>query len=93
MSIGFCAQDSTFFLLMNNRAVLGDDMPKGGSRVLWNTLMGIACGLATLGASWSIWAKSGWYGVGGVVALVTLAVFVQLTRSSTPVAATTDGEA
>ena len=84
----------TFFLLMNNRAVLGDDLPKGGSRVLWNTLMGIACGLATLGAGWSIWAKAGWYGVGGVVALVTLTLFVHLTRSPTPVAtAASDGEA
>ena len=83
----------TFFLLMNNRAVLGDDLPKGGSRVLWNTLMGIACGLATVGAGWVIWDKSGWYGVAGVVALVALALYVQFTRSPTPVsAAATDGE-
>lgn len=75
----------TFFLLMNNKAVLGDDLPKGGSRVIWNSLMGIACGLATIGAGWSIWAKAGYYGVAGVVALVTLALFVQFTRSSAPV--------
>jgi phage-related holin len=83
----------TFFLLMNNRAVLGDDMPKGISRLIWNTLMGIACGLATVGAGWAIWSKCHWYGVGGVVALVALALYVQFTRSPTPVsAAATDGE-
>ena len=84
----------TFFLLMNNKAVLGDDLPRGRSRVIWNSLMGIACGLATIGAGWSIWAKAGYYGVAGVVALVALALFVQFTRSSTPVAvATSDNDA
>lgn len=84
----------TFFLLMNNRAVLGDDLPKGGSRIIWNLLMGIACCLATIGAGWSIWAKAGYYGVGGVVALVGLALFVHFTRSKVPVAvAATESEA
>jgi hypothetical protein len=83
----------TFFLLMNNKAVLGDDLPKGGSRVIWNLLMGVACGLATIGAGWSIWAKAGYYGVAGVIALVTLALFVHFTRSPTPVAvAATDSD-
>ncbi len=84
----------TFFLLMNNKAVLGDDLPKGGSRIIWNVLMGIACCLATIGAGWSIWSKAGYYGVGGVVALVTLALFVHFTRSTAPVAvAATESEA
>ena len=78
----------TFFLLMNNRAVLGDDLPKGGSRIIWNLLMGIACALATIGAGWSVWDKSGVYGVGGVVALVGLALFVQFTKSPSAVAST-----
>ena len=83
----------TFFLLMNNRAVLGDDLPKGGSRVLWNLLMGVACGLATIGAGWSIWAKAGYYGVAGVVGLVVLALFVHFTRSPAAVAtAAPDGD-
>ena len=83
----------TFFLLMNNRAVLGDDMPKGGSRIIWNLLMGIACCLAAIGAGWSIWSKAGYYGVGGVVALIGLALFVHFTRSPVPVAvAATDSD-
>ena len=74
----------TFFLLMNNKKVLGDDMPRGRSRWIWNTLMGLAVGLATLGAGWSIWAKAGYYGVSGVVAFVLLAIVVHFNRSSSP---------
>ncbi len=39
----------TFFLLMNSRKTLGDKMPKGGMRLLWNVLMVIATTLATIG--------------------------------------------
>jgi hypothetical protein len=84
----------TFFLLMNNRAVLGDDMPKGVSRLIWNTLMGFACVTMTFCACWVVWSKAGWYGVVGVVALVALALFVQFTRSSAMVSVTpTAGDA
>ena len=72
----------TFFLLMNNKMVLGDDMPTGRSRVTWNVLMGMACFLATVGAGWAIWDKARWVGVGAVVAFVALALFVHIQRLS-----------
>jgi Mn2+/Fe2+ NRAMP family transporter len=72
----------TFFLLMNNKKVLGDAMPRGRSRVIWNTLMGLAVGLASLGAGWSIWDKSKWYGVSGVIVFVLLAAVVHVKRKS-----------
>ncbi|MBK1879874.1 divalent metal cation transporter [Pelagicoccus mobilis] len=31
-----------FFLMMNSKSVLGDELPQGGKRVLWNVLMGIS---------------------------------------------------
>jgi Mn2+/Fe2+ NRAMP family transporter len=43
-----------FFYLMNSRKVLGDSMPTGGSRVVWNVLMGIGVALALIGAAISI---------------------------------------
>ncbi len=46
---------STFYLLMIQRSLLGDNMPRGGRRVLWNTLMAIAAGLAAFGSIWSLW--------------------------------------
>jgi Mn2+/Fe2+ NRAMP family transporter len=81
----------TFFLLMNNKKVLGDDMPRGQSRVTWNVLMGIACFLATVGAGWAIWDKAKWVGVGAVVAFVGLALFVHIQRLS-KLAATAQSE-
>lgn len=43
-----------FFLMMNNRKVLGDEMPRGGKRMLINLSMLIAVGLALVGAGVSI---------------------------------------
>ena len=43
-----------FFYLMNNRRLLGDAMPTGLSRLVWNVLMGIAVALAVIGAALSI---------------------------------------
>jgi len=71
-----------FLLLMNSRSVLGDDLPKGGRRVVWNVLMGISLALSTVGAGWSVWSKTGWYGVGGVAALIALAGVVHVMRQN-----------
>ncbi len=43
-----------FFFLMNNKKLLGDDLPKGASRVGWNSMMIIAGLLALSGAAISI---------------------------------------
>lgn len=43
-----------FFCLMNNKKLLGDALPKGRSRIVWNTLMGIGVALACIGAAVSI---------------------------------------
>ncbi len=69
-----------FFLLMNNKAVLGKDMPQGGKRILWNVLMLLALTIATFGAGWAIWSKIQWTGVYLVGAFVALAVVVHFTR-------------
>ena len=46
----------TFFLLMNSKRLLGDAMPRGKARVIWNLLMGTATAIA---AFCSIWGLSG----------------------------------
>ncbi len=66
---------STFFLMMNSKSLLGENIPKGGRRLLWNTLMGIAVTLALLGSVWTIWNKAGVYGIAGLVAFA-LVVFL-----------------
>lgn len=64
----------TFLFCMNSRRVLGDDMPRGGKRVIWNVLMAGAFALSAVGASWSVWSKVGMTGVFGVSAFVVLAI-------------------
>jgi len=74
----------TFFLMMNNRSILGANIPKGGKRLLWNVLMLIALSLSAFGAGWSIWSKAGWYGVAGAGAFLGLAVIVHFIRPPKP---------
>lgn len=71
----------TFLLMMNSKALLGENRPKGGKRILWNTLMGTAASLALVGSVWKIWDATGYWGIGGLVAF---ALVVFLGRRTTP---------
>ena len=70
----------TFLLLMNSRRVLGDAMPRGRSRVIWNTLMVTATLLATFASAWSVWTTGGitWSAV--AAGFVVLAIVVGVLR-------------
>ncbi len=74
----------TFFLLMNQRSLLGDDLPAGGRRLLWNTLMGLAAGVTTVASLASVWLKAGWYGMAAVGAFLGAALIVQVARRGKP---------
>ena len=69
-----------FFLLMNQKAMLGDHMPQGGKRVLWNILMVIATGIATLVSIWSLWSRLRWWGFVVIAAFVGLILVVHFIR-------------
>ena len=60
----------TFLVMMNSRRVLGDERPRGGSRVVWNILMVAAAGSASVASVWTIWNKSGWWGTGALIAFI-----------------------
>jgi Mn2+/Fe2+ NRAMP family transporter len=72
----------TFYLLMNQKSLLGDNMPHGGKRAAWNTLMAIAAGLAAFGSIWSLWSKLRWLGISLFVGFVVLALVVHIIRSA-----------
>ncbi len=42
----------TFFLLMNSKATLGNELPSGARRIRWNILMLMATGLVTAAVLW-----------------------------------------
>ncbi|MHC4721959.1 MAG: divalent metal cation transporter [Planctomycetota bacterium] len=72
----------TFYLLMNQKSLLGDNMPRGTRRAAWNLLMAVAAGLASFGCLWTLWSKFRWIGISLIVAFVALALFVQAIRSA-----------
>ncbi|TWU01774.1 divalent metal cation transporter [Neorhodopirellula pilleata] len=48
----------TFFLMMNSDRILGDERPTGGSRLVWNILMGLAVLGATAAAATAMYDKA-----------------------------------
>jgi len=70
----------TFFLMMNQRSLLGDEMPQGGRRLAWNGLMALAAAIATVASVSSVWAKAGTYGILAIVAFVALVLAVGAIR-------------
>ncbi len=70
----------TFFLMMNQKSLLKDNMPTGGKRIAWNLLMALAAGLASFGSIWSLWSKLRWTGIAILVGFILLAVVVQFVR-------------
>jgi hypothetical protein len=70
----------TFFLMMNNRSLMGREILRGGKRTVINGMMLITLSLSGFGAGWAIWSKTRWIGVGAVAAFIALAVIVHFVR-------------
>ena len=69
----------TFLLMMNSKKVLGDQRPEGKARLIWNSLMGLATGIATLGTIWVLSGKAhfnSWQGMIPAAGLALLAVLL-----------------
>lgn len=77
----------TFLLLMNSKKLLGEDMPTGGRRIWWNTLMIIATTIASCGSVWVL-SNKGTPGYIGIAILAVLAIlgtigFVSKSKATT----------
>ena len=70
----------TFFLIMNQKSLLGADRPRGFKRIWWNVAMFVAASLAGLGSLWVVWNKAHAWGLAAFAAFVVLAVVVQIVR-------------
>lgn len=71
-----------FLLLMNQKQMLGDSMPRGGKRALWNILMIIATAVATLVSIWSLWSRLGRWSIAIIAAFVGLILIVHFMRKA-----------
>jgi len=67
-----------FFFLMNRPALLKENMPTGGRRVMWNSLMILSAGIATAASIYSVHKKLGNGGLIAMAALVIIGLIVQL---------------
>ncbi|MCA9149746.1 MAG: divalent metal cation transporter [Planctomycetales bacterium] len=67
----------SFLLLMNSPGILGDNMPRGGKRIVWNVAMGIATTVSILGSLWGLYNKQ-LYGfpLGNVAAVALVALLL-----------------
>ncbi|HEV7280321.1 MAG TPA: divalent metal cation transporter [Pirellulaceae bacterium] len=80
----------SFMALMNQKTVLGDDMPRGGRRIVWNLLMFISTAVALSASLWSLWNQSfngvklGWLSVPIVGGFLLLVLIVQVVRKKPP---------
>jgi hypothetical protein len=70
----------SFFLLMNQKRLLGTAMPTGGGRVIWNTLMGITVIVVGSASVFMISDKAGTKGMIAAAALLAAAVVVHFMR-------------
>jgi hypothetical protein len=68
----------TFFLLMNSKKVLGDQRPEGKARLFWNSIMGLATGIATFGSIWVLSGKAHFESWKGVIPAAGLTLLVIL---------------
>ena len=87
---------TTFALLLNQRKLLGDDMPRFMLRWIWNLLMLAGVAAVLVGSVYMAWKKTkglpgmwggGWVGLGGVglfFLLVLIAHFMRPRRSNAP---------
>jgi Mn2+/Fe2+ NRAMP family transporter len=73
----------SFFLLMNQKKLLKENMPTGGKRIAWNTAMLVAASVASFGSIWSLWSKLQWTGIWILTGFIALAVVVHIVRKKT----------
>ena len=75
-----------FLLLMNSKPALGENRPKGLSRVIWNVLMLGATGAASFASIWALSSKGtpGQFGLAGLALLFVIGIvsFVRKSRTA-----------
>lgn len=69
-----------FFLLMNQERLLGDAMPRGARRVIWNMLMGTTVSVVGAASVFMINSKAGTAGLAAAAALIAAAIAAHVLR-------------
>ncbi len=73
-----------FLLMINSRTILGDQIPRGGKRVVVNLLLVLSTTVAFIASSWAIVSKVGYTGLAAIAAtFVMLLVIGEVVRRRT----------
>jgi Mn2+/Fe2+ NRAMP family transporter len=70
LPIAYCS----FYMLINQKKLLGDDLPKGGKRVAWNVFMALAVAGTTFMSLYSILTRGPILKRAGIIVLVVFVV-------------------
>lgn len=63
-----------FFLMLNNKAIMGKNMPTGRKRIAWNSVMIPVIIIVSLASFYMLWQYAGVFGLGILVAFVLAAL-------------------
>jgi Mn2+/Fe2+ NRAMP family transporter len=69
----------SFWIMMNQKSLLGDDLPTGQTRLWINVVLGITTVLSGIASLYSLWKSQGWTGyyvLFGFIALAVIAHFM-----------------
>lgn len=72
----------SFFLMMNQKSLMKDEMPKGKALLSWNILMGVATLIAGAASVWGVVTKAGTKGIIAYAVFIFLAIVVHLKRKA-----------
>lgn len=70
----------TFYLMMNQKSLMGEERPQGTARIVWNVLMGIAAVAATAAGISAIYKKGGSLALYIVAGYIVIVLIVQMFR-------------
>jgi hypothetical protein len=70
----------TFFLMMNSPSLMGAQLPRGRSRLLWNSAMLVSASVATFASLYTVNKNAGWKGHVALAAFLGLALVVHISR-------------
>lgn len=69
-----------FMFMLNQKTLLGNEMPRGLRRLVWNLLLVPTAVLTGLASLWCLWSKIGRLGIALMVLFIVLAVLVHFVR-------------
>ncbi len=71
---------AAFALVLNQRRLLGDEMPRGAGRWIWNLAMAIGVIIVTILSVYMAHDKAGWWGIAGIAAFIGAVAVAHVVR-------------